>query len=342
MRRVMSAITRHKYKIIIAIIVVLGVFFYLQRNQKNSSVEKVKNTHVKQGSLKETLILSGEIKSREHTKLHFQTSGRVSTFNISEGDVVDKNQLIATLDQRELKKNLQKELNDFMKSRWDFDQEKDDIKDRAVTTAMQRIVDKSQFDLNNAVVDVELKNLSLEFSTLRSPISGIVVDTHNITPGMNIIATDVVAEIINPDSLYFDLTADQTEVTKLKKGMTGELVLDAYQDKKISGTIDSISFTPKTDESGTVYGIELNFNNSSNQDQRYRIGMTGDVEFILQEKQNVLYVPVEYVHEEKGEKFVFILDGKGQKIKRIVSTGMETDTDIEILQGLNVGQVIYD
>ncbi|KXK09562.1 MAG: HlyD family secretion protein [Microgenomates bacterium OLB23] len=160
---------------------------------------------------------------------------------------------------------------------------------------MQRVIDKSQFALDNSVLDVELQSISLEFSNLISPIQGLVVSTGNFQPGMNITAADTIVEVVNPDSLYFEVTADQTEVTKIQKAMQGILVLDAYTEEDITGTITHIDFSPKTNESGTVYGVELEFNNSSNQNLRYRLGMTGDVEFILNSKENALSVPSEFV-----------------------------------------------
>lgn len=341
MKRVLSFIKNHKIILLaIVLLLILGGYYY-QNKKKTDAAKLEKSVQVQRGDLKETIILSGEVKAKENTKLHFQTSGRLAGLNVQEGDVVKKGQLVAYLDQRDLKKRLSKELNDFKTTRWDFDQEVDDAKDEAMTTALQRTLDKSQFALDNSVLDVEIQAISIEFANLFSPIQGLVVSRGSFQPGMNITAADSIVEIVNPDSLYFQVTADQTEVTIIKEGMQGELTLDAYIDETITGTISHISFSPDSNESGTVYSVELDFNNSSNQNLRYRLGMTGDVEFVLKEKKNALYLPSEYIKSDDQGSYVYIMRNN-KKDKAYISTGLETDTSTEIVKGLNEGELVYD
>jgi len=336
---VKSLLKRLKIRNVIIILLVLGLVggYYVKSQKKN---DQLVSTTVKKGDLEENLILSGEIKTHEDVTLRFQTGGRLARLYVQEGDVVKKGQLVASLDQRQVKKQLDKELNDFLTSRWDLDQERDDAEDKAVTDAIRRLVDKAQFDVNNAVIDVELQNLTIEFSNIYSPINGIVVNTNNIHDGMNILpATDTI-EVAGPDSLYFELTADQTEVTQLSEAMSGELLLDSYLDEPIKGAISSISFSPKKDETGTVYTVKFNIerNNSS---YKYRLGMTGDVTFTTETKKNVLYIPFTYVNEENDGKFVYILE-KNKKTQQKITTGIETEDSIEVVSGLSEGEVIYD
>ncbi len=341
MRKMINELKKRKFIVIGLLILAIGGFFYFQNQQKAKAAKEIKSTKVQRGDLSEILTLSGEVKARESTDLRFQTSGRLATLKVKNGDVVQKGQLVASLDQRDLRKRLTKELNDFKTTRWEFDQTVDDAKDKAVTTAMQRAIDKTQFSLNNAVLDVELQTISIEFSNLFAPVQGIVTSTGSSLPGVNVTAADTIMKIINPDSLYFEVTADQTEVTKIHEQMAGDLTLDAYIDEPVTGTISAIGFSPKEGESGTVYGVELAFSNSSNQNLKYRVGMTGDVEFVLRERKSVLYVPTEYVEEDEQGTYVFIMkDGKKEKL--YVDTGLETDTSMEIVRGLNVGDIVYD
>ena len=59
--------------------------------------------------------------------------------------------------------------------------------------------------------------------------------------------------------------------------------------KKMDGTIYFISFIPKAGETGTVYEIKMALNDNTNEQNAYRLGMTGDATFTLQEKENVVY-----------------------------------------------------
>ncbi len=324
---------------IIALIVFLGVFGYYNFYHRENT--KKRDTFiVKKGDLKEELIISGTIEAEEKVTLRFKTSGRISWIGVKEGDYVKKYQSIASLDQRELRKQLQKELNDYLNERWDFDQTKDENKSKLLTDSVKRVLEKAQFDLNNAVLDVEIQNLALEYASLWTPIEGIVTRVTSPYAGVYVSPTQAEFDIVNPATVYFSATADQTEVTKLYQGLVGNLVLDAYPDETLTGNIKNISFAPKSGETGTVYTVKFVFP-SENASYKYRLGMAGDLSFVTREKKDVLYVPIKFIKEEKGKKYVEIKkDNKMEKL--FVSVGMETDNEVEVVKGLTEGTIIYN
>jgi RND family efflux transporter MFP subunit len=341
-----------KRRIIIFIIVLivigsLGYWVYTRSSTSAQSGGKspTENTYtVAKMKLRETLTISGDVDADEQVTLAFQTGGRLAWVGVKEGDYVQKYQGIASLDQRSVEKNLQTSLNNFMTSRWNFDQTKQDnkdayVKDGDIGEEMRRIIDKSQFNLNNAVISVELQSLAKEYSYLYTPIEGVVTRVDAPYAGVNIGPTTSYA-VVNPQTAFFSATADQTEVTKLRVGENAIISLDAYPDEHITATVSSLSYTPKVGDTGTTYEVKLTF--PENVDVlKYRLGMTGDVEFVTKEKPNVIAVPISYVRSEKGQKYVQLLvDGK--PVKTEVKTGDEGDNEIEILKGLKVGDVLVE
>lgn len=330
-----------KFFLLFILILVIGfsafrAFFAPANNKKISSAE------VKKGTLAKNLTISGKIEAEEKATLTFQTSGRVAWVGVKEGDYVKKYQTIASLDQRELRKKLDRYLNDYIKYRYDFDQiTRDDYKDQVITDKIKRIWQKSQADLNKTVIDVELQTLAIEYSNLWSPIEGIVTQVTSPYPGADTtLANPAKFEIVNPKSIYFSATADQSEVKDLYQGMDGELVLDAYPEETIKGSIQQIGFTPKEDESGTVYEIKFVFVND-NTNYKYRLGMTGDLTMSIAKKDDVLYLPLIFVKEENNKKFVRVKRNGGME-KVYVETGLETDEFIEIVSGVSEGEIVYD
>ena len=108
---------------------------------------------------------------------HYSAAARVFTLRYGLALVVP----VFLLDTRELQKKLQKALKDYMKERWDFEQERenygittDNLDSYTLSNEVRRILEKNQFDLDKAVLDVELKDIALKYATLISPISGIV------------------------------------------------------------------------------------------------------------------------------------------------------------------------
>lgn len=339
---------KKRYKLLIVIlIIILGIIVAYPRIIKGQNGKKQESVKVVRGNLEEKLTVPGSIGAEEKVTLRFQTSGRLAWVGVKEGDYVKKYQTIASLDQKEMKMKLSKELNDYLTERWDLDQVKrDDYKDKVITDTIKRIIDKAQFDVNNSVLDVEIQNLAIELSNLWTPIEGIVTRAASPYAGVNITATQAEFDVVNPKTVYFTATADQTEVVKLREGMAGELVLDAYPDATISGVIKNISFGPKSGETGVVYSIKLVFN-EDNSNYQYRLGMAGDLSFVTKRKDDVLYLPPKFVKEEKstesskaGKKYVQIKTNNKLE-KAYIETGMETDDYIEIT-GLDEGITVYN
>jgi RND family efflux transporter MFP subunit len=338
---------KNKIKAMLVLLLFLTLGYVVYNNFFSQvNIKKTESAKVKRGDLKEETTISGEIAADEHITLRFQTSGRLTWVGVKEGDYIKKYQGIASLDQRQLKKTLEKYLNTYVNERYDFEQTHDDYwqEQYALSDGLkreaERIIKKSQNDLNSTVLDVELQNLSLEYANLWSPIEGLVVRVDTPFASVNITPAQAEFEIINPQSIYFSATVDQTEVIKLKEKMKGQLTLDSYPEKNLRGEIKNISFTPKTGETGTVYEIKFSIN-KANKDYQYRIGMTGDLTFTTKKIKNVLYLPIKFIKSANGKKYVDLVKN-GSKVKTYITTGMETDNLIEITSGLSEGELVYD
>lgn len=337
----MINLLRKRWYIVIPLFFILGLVFFKQIMAKTKK-RKESLYHVKKQTLKETLSLSGEVDAEEKVTLRFQTSGRLAWVGVKEGDYVKKYQAIASLDKRELEKTLKKYLNLYLKTRWNFDQTKDDYKGyelwyipEETRTAIKRIVDKAQFDLDNSVIDVELKHLALEYANLWTPIEGIVSRVDVPYAGVNITPAQAEFEIINPNTLYFSATADQTEVVNFFVGKKGKIVFDAYPNEEVKGEVYWIGFTPKKGETGTVYQLKIKFNF----DKSLKIGMTGDANFIIKELKDVIALPLNYLKKDRKGDYVYVLIA-GKKEKRYLKKGKEIEGKVVIKEGLREGEVV--
>ncbi len=322
-------------------VIIIFVIFFSYQKIAPSKTNKVKSYTIKKQTLKETLSLSGKVDADEKVTLRFQTSGRLIWVGVKEGDYVKKYQSIASLDKREVRKKLEKALRDYSKERNDFEEDKQvTYKNGALTDTIKRVLEKNQFDLDKAVLDVEIQDLANEYSNLFTPIEGLVTKVGSPYGGVNIIPTQAEFEIVNPKTVYFSGLADQTDVVKLRPDEKGEITLDAFPDKTIEGQIKSTAFTPKEGETGTVYEIKLYFN-KSNDDFLFRLGMTGDVAFTIREKPEAIAIPAEFIKSDNRKKYV-MKKNRGSNVRQDIKVGDSFDNVIEITSGLQEGDVIYD
>jgi RND family efflux transporter MFP subunit len=328
------------------LVIILLVFFliFIQTQAKKTEVEE--KMTVKKQNLKETLTLSGEIDAEEKVSLKFQTSGRLVWVGVKEGDYVKKYQAIASLDKRDLKNRLDKYLNNYLKQRNSFEQTKDDYEETYEFSTgdlhkrAKRILENSQYDLNSAVLDVEYQNLLLEYADLWTPIEGVVTHIDIPKAGVNITPANANFEIVNPKTLYFSATVEQADVVNLKEGMKGKLTLDSFSDFEDEVKVSYISFSPKSGETGKVYQIKLELSEKTKK-LPLRLGMTGDVEFLIKEKNKVIALPSRFIKKDKKGSYVFVKENN-KKIKKYIEIEEEIDGKIVIKSGLNEGEIIIN
>lgn len=228
---------------------------------------------------------SGKVEAKNVANLTFQISGLLAWVGVKEGDSVQKWQGIATLDKKELEKRLRRYLNLYMTNRWDFEQLQDDYKDEKerhlITDAIQRILDKAQFSLNNAVIDVEIADLALRLATISTPIEGIVTRVDPSNAGVNVTPATAAFTIVDPSSVYFVANVDETDIGKIKAGQKAKITLDSYSDEKFEGKVEKVAFVAtSTAGGGTAFRVEISL--PKNENFLFRVGMNGDAEIMLE------------------------------------------------------------
>ncbi|MBI3576736.1 efflux RND transporter periplasmic adaptor subunit [Candidatus Gottesmanbacteria bacterium] len=305
--------------------------------------QKEKTFTITHKTIRKTLTISGKIDADEKATLRFQSSGRLIWVGVKEGDTVKKYQAIAQLDARDVQKALEKVLRDYSKQRNDFEETwrvtysgRSNPAD-ALTDTAKRILEKNQWDLEKAVLDVELKKLAVDYATLITPIAGVVTQVAVPYAGINITPAQAEFSLINPSSLYLSVLADQTEVTHLSGSSSAEIIFDAYPGEKITGTVKSVGFTPKAGESTTVYEAKVLYPLDGS--SKYRVGMTADATFLLGEKPDVIVIPPKAMKKEKDQHFVTRVIGTKRQ-KTPITAGDDTEEGTEVLSGLTDGDII--
>lgn len=334
-----------KKKIIIisvAVFVLLAAGSAIQLSKTRSTAEQIKTATVRQKTFSKSVQSSGKTKADKSAELKFQTSGKLTWVNVKEGDTVAAYQAIAGLDVREVQKTLDKALRDYSNERNDFEETwrvtYSGIQNptTALTDTAKRILEKNQWDLDKAVLDVELKHLAVEYATLVTPIAGIVAHIDTAVAGVNITPATAVFEIVDPASLVFAANIDEVDIGTLSLGQTASIALDAFPDATFSGKVSYISYISETSAGGaTVFPVKIAFD----EPQKLRIGLNGDVTIETSSIPDALLVPIEAIREQDAGKFVYKKTDKTYTLVP-VTTGEQNDTDVIITDGLSRGDVV--
>ena len=336
----MNFFSKYKNKLIIGIIVLIALFIGINRVQaqkaKDPTVLNTKKDTVitpENKAIKSELTLAGSVSANDIANLRFQNSGKLVWVGVKVGDRVKKYQAIASLDKEQLRKSLQTQFNNYRSNLSQFWDTQDKYKDTVISDTVQRILDRTQYSLDNTVISYEISDMAIKEATLYSPIAGVVTGVEQPLAGTNITPATATFTIINPESVYFKSEIDQAEVTKISVGQKATIKIDAFPDAVFESEITYISFIPVAGQTSTVYEIRFKLP-VDNKDLSYRLGMDGDALITLEQQDNALTVPLDALNDDNGKSFVWV---KGEKdlVKKYVTTGIENDTEVQILEGLN-------
>jgi len=340
----MNFFKRNIIKIIIGFFLGAAIFVGFNQVQAQSTKDQTLKFNPKKDTvytpkiekIKKDLIISGSISADKVASLRFQNSGKLVWVGVKVGDRVKKWQALASLDKKELQKNLSTQFNNYLTTFSEFHDTEFDYKTTKekflVTDTIQRILDRTQYSLNNAVIKYEIADMAIKESVLTTPIDGVVVAIDQPIPGTNITPASATFTVIDPNSLFFRSEIDQEDITKVATGQKAIIKIDAFPDKEISSEISYLAFTPVSGQTSTVYEIRFSLPLENN-DLLYRLGMDGDALITLEEQDGALVIPIDAVNDDNGKNFVWIKDGNNL-IKRFVTTGIENDTDVQILEGI--------
>jgi len=273
--------------------------------------------------------------------LGFQSSGKIAYVGVKEGQKVAKGTLLAKLDTTVLNSALQQARSSLRSAEATVERVHDDVKDHSSdeTFTQKETRTAAEVAKDNAYEAVIAAEDALRNATLYAPFSGIVTYVANPYPGVNVLYSQTQVEVVNPETIYFEVTADQTEVYSLKEEMDVEIILDALDEKTLSGKVSNISITPKEGEVGIVYKVKILFDESEVDNQLYRIGMTGDAKFILSKKDDVLYIPPKFINSDSDGKYVK-KDKKNDKV--YIDIGIEGEDKVEISGDISEGNEIFE
>ena len=177
---------KHKkiYFVILVILIGTGIYFW-PRPQKQIETQKV----IRQ-NIVESISSTGTVDSQTSVDLTFVVGGKLVYLGAKKGDLIKKGQVIGILDQRSVQKNLESDLRDYSLQRNNFDQTNSNNQNRtpqqALNDDMKRILQNNQYNLDKAVISVELQDLAKQQTVLTSPIDGILLSEDIDVSGVNL------------------------------------------------------------------------------------------------------------------------------------------------------------
>lgn len=328
---------KKRWKIALVLLIVIALIVFWQIRKANANKDELTYEPVKITSITKKLDISGIVDAKERARLRFIAGGKLVYLGAHEGEWVKKWQTLASIDKRALQKQLDQDLNLFMKERWDFEDSQDEYDYNVETLDTRKSLDQEQWDLENKVLSVEIKDIAIKESSLYAPFAGVLVKSPANVTGVQLMSTDYF-EVVNPKTLIFKAEVDESDIGLLSMNQQAEIELDAYEEETINTYLNYISYASSINSTGTVFVVE--FPIDSEDIDKFRIGMNGDASIILDSKEDVLVVPFEATISRDDKTYVNVKGQKGEPEEREITIGLETDDYAEVLSGLNEGDLV--
>jgi HlyD family secretion protein len=186
-------------------------------------------------------------------------------------------------------------------------------------------------DVKVAQAALDIAQWNLDQQTITSPIDGYVLDRPT-TVGTRVPINGHLLTIadVSPDKLVMRANVDEEDKTRISIDQLVKVTLYAYDKQVFEGRVTKIY--PKADPDRRTFEVDITIDPP---DPKFSAGMTGELAFIVAEKEKALVVPSQAVRE--GQVWV-LRDGKVSPAK--VEIGLHSIERTEILTGVSEGEQV--
>lgn len=142
-----------------------------------------------------------------------------------------------------------------------------------------------------------------------------------------------------PDMTRMQVKANVHEsvVDKITKGQKVDIRLDAFSDRKLSGTVSKVAGMAASSYSSVQNYETIIVIDELPAELAIKPGMTAEVDILVGTYEDVLTVPVGAITEHFEQSYVYVADGTRSE-RRVVEVGRSTHSFVEIEEGLAEGE----
>jgi RND family efflux transporter MFP subunit len=185
-------------------------------------------------------------------------------------------------------------------------------------------------------------------SELTAPMDGVVIfnsvaapaadgSAQKATVGASVSPAAAPFTIVDLSTLKFVAQLDESDVPRAKTGSSAVVELDATPGREYRAKVDCVSpNASQTSNGGNAFPATMKLENA---DMALRIGMGGSVTITVADVKDAIAVPIEALVDDKDGQSVFVVVN-GKLAKREVTTGVMTESEIQIAKGLDADEVV--
>lgn len=309
-------------------------------------VRPVKAAVIAPAARQHTLTFSGVVRPRIESALGFRVAGKIVERRVNAGDRVEVGQVIARLDDADLKlaESSAKAALAAARTRRDVAVENFE---RARMLLPKAIIAKATYDARKNEMDAAVGALdsaeaqlrqaanAVGYATLRADKGGIVTAVQ-AEPGQVVNAGMPIVVLAETGETEIAIVVPEQEVSRLKVGAPVDLALWAGPRRALKGSIREIA--AQADPASRTYAVRASVHEPPSE---LRLGMTATVTLKVEDAAALPVVPLTAVTEAEGNTVVFVVE-RGSRIvrRRPVTLGEAAAEGVRVARGIEPGDIV--
>lgn len=316
----------------------------LEQMQGGGDASLVNVAQVNRTNLNSYLVLNGVVEPERTVEIHARLSAYIEEIVKEEGAYVKKNDILALLDDTEIKISYQQAKIQLEQAKLSYLEEenklnrnkelikKDLISEQDYQTS-EALYNQRKLDYDNRQENFKNLQLQLDWTKIRSLAEGYVTE-RLVEVGDKVNPNQQIYTIEDFSPLLIRVYVPSVDSIKLTPGMNAEITTDIMKGTAFQGNVKLIN--PRIDvQSGTVKVTVEAYDET----QQLKPGMFVEVRIVIGQKENILVIPRKAVLYKQNKTFVFVMN-QMQVSQREVTLGLSEEDQVEISSGLQEGEVI--
>ncbi len=300
---------------------------------EKTNIKQVKIEKVSSNLQKDKLAFNGIIKESSISTLSFRVGGPLIQLNVKQGDYVQKGDLIAAIDKRDYKIQLQSTEAQYKQLKGEYERYKKLYeKDKIPANSYEKV--ESGYLMAKTGYENAINQLN--DTELRAPYSGYIHSkmTENfqtVGPGQPVVS------IIDVSTLEVVISVTENLINNINKSTPAFI---SVKNANVSDLpVKIISIGEKTGQDG-LYEVKLSFANKS--ELKINPGMTADVTLICNNSSQSIDIPSTAIFKDGTNSCVWIYNTETQSVaKRAVKVdGIISGGRVKVDSGVNEGDII--
>jgi len=247
------------------------------------------------------------------------------------GDVVKKGEKIITLENQEylLSIRIDAKKLDLENSKQEYEKQQSLFDKGGVTL---RELKNAEVSYLNSKYDFENANIQTNKLLIAAPFDGVIVDLPYFTSNVKIPGGTKVLKVMDYATLILNVEFPEKFISTVNLGQEAFITNYNLKDDTLIAVVAEIS--PAINETTRTFKGVMKVNNPS---LKMRPGMFVKAEIVIDKRDSAIVIDRDVIQKRRGGKVVFIVENNTAQEKKVI-TGIETDTEVEILSGLQAGE----